>query len=200
MKKILIGMFTLLFTCFFLAFNTSLPNVDIKNQTYHIVYSQELEQPTQIEYMVICNKLSKKYYSRGGLTFYKETTIHTSDDADYFNNIWDKGHMAPAAAFNCNLNDLKRTFSYVNCALQHKDLNRGPWKELESYEKKLAINNVVSIKILVDFSHSIRGSAGAMIPTGFTKIITLNGKLFKAYYFPNESVKENYEKYLIKKY
>ena len=200
MKKILIGMFALLFTCLFLAFNTSLPIVDIKNQTYHIIYSQELEQPTQIEYKITCNKLSKKYYSRSGLTFYKEPTIHTSDDADYFNNQWDKGHMAPAAAFNCNLNDLKRTFSYVNCALQHKDLNRGPWKELEAYEKELAINNIVTITIYVDFSKSSRLPTGASIPTGFSKVITLNGKLFKTYYFPNESVKGSYEKYLIKKY
>jgi hypothetical protein len=53
---------------------------------------------------------------------------------------------------------------------------------------------------LVDFSRSIRGTAGAMIPTGFTKTIMLNGKLFKTYYFPNQSIKNNCEKYLIKKY
>jgi|DEB19_MinimDraft_2_1074335.scaffolds.fasta_scaffold00094_6 endonuclease G len=200
MKKVLIGMLALLLACLFLAFNKNLPNLDIKTPIYHIVYSQEFEQPLEIDYKVQCNKNSKGYYSRGGMDFYIEKNIHTSDYKDYYKNVWDKGHMAPAGDFNCNLQSLKQTFSYVNCALQHQDLNRGAWKELEAYEKELAINNIVTIRILVDFSRSIRGTAGAMIPTGFTKIITLNGKLFKSYYFPNESVKENYEKYLIKKY
>ena len=50
---------------------------------------------------------------------------------DYVNNVWDKGHLAPAAAFNCDRETIKKTFSYLNCALQHEGLNRGPWKELE---------------------------------------------------------------------
>jgi endonuclease G len=177
-----------------------LKNVTINNSIYNIVYSQNFEQPLEISYTVKCNRNSKNYYSRKGLNFYKSKGIHTSDDADYYNNVWDKGHMTPAADFNCDLNSLKLTFSYVNCALQHKDLNRGPWKELEAYEKELAINNVVTINILVDFSQSSRLHTGAMIPTGFSKIITLNGKKFKAYYFPNQSVNENYEKFLVKRY
>lgn len=192
--------YVLLFMLPFISFNKDLPNVIVKTPIYHIIYSQDFEQPLEVEYQVQCNMYSKDYYNRSGMDFYTEKDIHTSDNRDYYKNVWDKGHMAPAAAFNCNLQSLKQTFSYVNCALQHKDLNRGAWKDLEAYEKELAINNVVSIKILVDFSNSTRGTAGAMIPTGFTKIITLNGKLFKAYYFPNESVKENYEKYLIKRY
>lgn len=190
----------LLIAGIFISFGSVLPNIEVKNQTYHIIYSQEFEQPIQISYKIKCNKFSTGYFTRSGLNFYKDEKIHTSDNLDYLNNEWDKGHMAPAAAFNCDLNDLKRTFSYLNCALQHRDLNRGPWKELEAYEKELAINNDVTIVIYIDFSRSSKLPTGATIPTGFSKIITLNGKLFKAYYFPNKSIKENYEKYLIKKY
>jgi DNA/RNA endonuclease G (NUC1) len=108
--------------------------------------------------------------------------------------------MAPAADFNCDETALKETFSYVNCALQHKDLNRGQWKDLESYEKELAINNKVSVLITLDFFGSVRNTTGAMIPVGFTKTISLNGKKFKSYYFPNQRVSGSYEKYLVKKY
>ena len=175
-------------------------NIVITNKVYTIKYSQDFEQPLEVNYTIKCTSKSKEYYSRAGMNFYTIASIHTSDDKDYYNNQYDKGHMAPAAAFNCNAADLKLTFSYVNCTLQHADLNRGAWKELEAYEKELAINNIVTIKILVDFSHSSRLPTGAMIPTGFTKIISLNGKLFKAYYFPNKSTKVNFEKFLIKKY
>lgn len=198
MKNKIIYLLTLI--GIFISFNFTLPNVEIKNQTYHIIYSQTLEQPIQITYKVKCNAFSDKYFSRNGLTFYKEAKIKTSDDQDYLNNEWDKGHMAPAAAFNCDSLDLKRTFSYVNCALQHRDLNRGPWKELEAYEKELAINNDVTIVIYIDFSQSSKLPTGTTIPTGFTKIIILNGRPFKTYYFLNKSVKEKYEKFLIKKH
>jgi len=176
-----------------------LKNVTINNSIYNIVYSQDFEQPLEITYKVKCNRNSKRYYSRKGLDFYEVNGIHTSNDADYYKNIWDKGHMAPAADFNCDINSLKLTFSYVNCALQHQDLNRGQWKALELYEKELAINNEVTIKIFVDFSGSMRLTTGAMIPTGFSKVIYLNGKRFKSYYFPNQSLTGSYEKYLISK-
>ena len=176
-----------------------LDNVTINNSIYKIAYSQDFEQPLEITYDVKCNTSSKKYYSRKGLNFYKPDGIHTSDDADYLNNVWDKGHMAPAADFNCDLNSLKLTFSYANCALQNQDLNRGQWKILESYEKELAINNKVTIKIFVDFVGSTRSITGAMIPAGFNKIIYLNGNKFKAYYFPNKKLEGSYEKYLINK-
>jgi endonuclease G len=148
----------------------------------------------------LCNSKSTNYFSRKGLDFYTVANIHTSDNADYIHNDYDKGHMAPAADFNCNLNSLKQTFSYVNCALQHKDLNRDQWKDLEAYEKELAGNNKVSVEIIVDFNGSVRSSTGAMIPVGFSKIISLNGKSFKSYYFPNQSVTGSYEKFLVKKY
>jgi endonuclease G len=176
-----------------------LKNVTINNSVYTIVYSQDFEQPLEITYDVECTSKSKEYYSRKGLNFYKPDGIHTSDDADYYNNVWDKGHMAPAADFNCNLSSLKSTFSYVNCALQHQDLNRGQWKALEAYEKELAINNEVTIKIYVDFVGSTRLKTGAMLPVGFSKVIYLNGNRFKSYYFPNRRLEGSYEKYLISK-
>ena len=175
-------------------------SIHVKNDVYDITYSQYFEQPLDVKYDVMCNSKSISYFSRKGLNFYTVPDIHTSDDADYYHNDYDKGHMAPAADFNCDLNSLRKTFSYVNCALQHKDLNRGQWKDLEAYEKELAINNKVSIQIVVDFTGSVRNATGAMIPVGFSKIITLNGKLFKSYYFPNQSLAGSYEKFLVKKY
>jgi len=189
---------TLLLICF--NFNQKPNIIQVKNNVYDILYSQDFEQPLQIKYDVQCNSKSTTYFSRKGLNFYKIQNIHTSDDVDYLNNEYDKGHMAPAADFNCDLNSLKLTFSYVNCALQHRDLNRGQWKDLEAYEKELAINNKVSIDIILDFNGSIRNATGAMIPVGFSKIISLNGKVFKSYYFPNQSVAGSFEKFLVKKY
>jgi len=192
-------LFLLLIAAFLSAGATSqeLKNVVINNSAYSILYSQDFEQPLEITYRVQCNGNSKNYYSRKGINFYKQEGINTSDNADYYKNIWDRGHMAPAAAFNCDLEKLRLTFSYVNIALQHQHLNRGQWRALEQYEKELAINNEVTIKIFVDFTGSTRLTTGAMVPVGFSKVIYLNGKRFKSYYFPNESLDGSYEEYLI---
>lgn len=179
-----------------------LPNVTIKKQHYTSVYSQSLEQPLTVTYEVLCSSVKSKanYNSRQGLNFYVESGIHTSDNADYAHNDYDKGHMAPAADFNCDETALKETFSYVNCTLQHKDLNRGLWKELEAYEKELAATHAVTVKIQIEFTKITRVATGAAIPTGFTKTIYLEGKPFKSYYFPNQSLVGSFEKYLVKKY
>lgn len=177
-----------------------LRDIDVSTSIYHIKYSQRFKQPLEIDYTVQCNPTSDVHYSRKGLTFYTVDSIQTSDDRDYYRNVWDKGHMAPAAAFNCDLMSLTQTFSYINCALQHKDLNRGPWKYLEQYERELAINNNITVNIQVDFSGASRLKTGAMIPTGFRKTICVNGKLFKTYYFPNQSVRGSYENFLEKKW
>lgn len=150
---------------------------------YTVRYSEALEQPLSVEYKVLCPDGSA---SRKGMDFYKNDSVHTSDNADYKANVWDKGHMAPAAAFNCTKEMLKKTFSYLNCALQHQDLNRVHWRLLEAYERDLAKEGEVFIAITVHYVNSIVLPTGATVPSGFTKKIFLNGELHSCYYFPNE--------------
>jgi DNA/RNA endonuclease G (NUC1) len=93
--------------------------------------------------------------------------------------------MAPAADFNCNAEMLKKTFSYLNCALQHQDLNRGLWRLLEAYERELANRGDVYVVINVHYDDAEVLPTGATVPSGFTKKIYLNGQLSECYYFPN---------------
>lgn len=158
--------------------------VYFKNKTFSVIYSEKLEQPLELEYEVKC---TNNLYSRKGLDFYKVDGIITSDDNDYSNNFYDKGHLAPAANFNCDEEMLYETFSYLNCALQHQDLNRGTWKYLENYERMLALKYKVSVKVKCTFSKSSKVlNTGATIPDGFFKIIKYNDKT-EIYYFPNIS-------------
>ena len=113
----------------------SQPNIGIDTDIFSVRYSSQLEQPLFISYTVLCPNGDA---SRSGLDFRLYEGVHTSDNDDYKNNEWDKGHLAPAAAFNCDRDMLKQTFTYINCSLQHEGLNRGPWKELEEFERNLA--------------------------------------------------------------
>ena len=157
----------------------------IKTDIYTVVYSEYYEQPLKLTYIVQCPTGDA---SRSGLDFYTNDSVKTSNVHDYRNNEWDRGHLAPAAAFNCDRETLKKTFSYLNCALQHEGLNRGPWKELERFERNLAKFFEVSVSIEVDFGKSpYRVPTGAAIPIGFRKTISFDNKLYQ-FYFPNEDV------------
>jgi endonuclease G len=158
----------------------------IKTDIFEVEYSEELEQPLKLTYTVGCPLGDA---SRSGLDFHKEDGYLTSDNEDYKDNPYDKGHLAPAAAFNCDRETIKKTFSYLNCALQHEGLNRGPWKELERFERNLAkIYPEVVVVITVNFEETPeRVPGGAAIPTSFVKEITFGDRTIK-FLFPNQDV------------
>lgn len=182
-----------------LAFSQTLrDSVKVKTQIYEICYSEKLESPLWVKYTVQCPNGTA---SRAGMDFYTEANIHTSDNADYVANVYDKGHMAPAADFNCDKPMLKQTFSYVNCALQDQYLNRGVWRILEMQERTWALTQPVSVTIVVVFDKtSIKLPSGATIPAGFYKTIFLEkSKTTYKYYFPNtKPTKSQFADYLIK--
>lgn len=174
------------------------PEVFIDAGIYKVVYSEVYQQPLEVRYQITC-KDGKA--SRKGLDFFTNDSVITSDNLDYANNVWDKGHCAPAAAFNCSSETLKRTFSYLNCVLQHQDLNRGAWRLLEAHERDLAaVSSDVEIVILMDFDSLSRVlPSGATVPNGFWKTIKVKGKPVECYYFPNERPQStDYRKFTVK--
>ncbi len=168
-------------------FNVYSQTVEIENDVFEVLYSEDLEQPLKVNYFVKC---SNGKFSRSGLDFVKEKNVHTSDNNDYRNNVWDKGHMAPAAAFSCSEETLRQTFSYLNCSLQHESLNRGPWKSLEGLERDLAfLYGEVEVIIEVVFSEQSEIlDSGATVPDAFKKTIIINNDSF-SFYFENKNVK-----------
>ena len=171
-------------------------NVHVKSDIFEIMYSEVLEQPLWVKYKVLCPNGKT---SRSGMDFYTNDSIHTSDDNDYVNNIYDKGHMVPAADFNCSREMLYKTFTYLNCSLQNKYLNRTIWKFLERRERELAINNTVYVEIRVVFRKKPTIlPTGAAIPYGYVKIIRY-GSVTEEYYFKNKKPEYlDYTKYRLK--
>ena len=192
-KAIKIISFICLWFLFLGAVQTKLPDVKIKTNQFDITYSQHFEQPLIVEYDVACTETK---FSRKGLDFYVCDSIHTSDNGDYANNEWDKGHMAPAADFACDEALLKGTFTYLNCTLQQEKLNRGVWRLLEAHERDLAIKGKTHVKIQCHFSTKSKNlPSGSTIPDGYTKTITC-GSIKEVYYFPNTvPTKKTYNEY-----
>tara|TARA_B100000768_G_C11284285_1_gene380978 strand:- start:8282 stop:8899 length:618 start_codon:yes stop_codon:yes gene_type:complete len=167
--------------------------VMIDKGIYKASYNEIYEQPNWIEYTV-SNR--PKNVDRGSKDFYLEPGIATSNDADYYKNEWDKGHLAPAATFSDSEENLNKTFSFINCAMQIDNLNRGEWAQLEQQVRDWSVNGNIKVKIELVFAanHEIRNT-GVHIPTGFWKNLTFTNGDQNCYYFPNTSTNKNWDKY-----
>jgi endonuclease G len=175
----------------------ALKDIKIKNQVFEVNYSQTLEQPLELVYRST-NRVTN--VNRGSMDFWVDPKIKTSDGKDYEKNVYDKGHLAPAATFSDNMNNLKTTFSYLNCALQNQYLNRGEWRMLEEQERKWDDKENLTIKVTLDFDKSsIVLPTGATVPKGFTKHIYFEtSKKWDCYYFLNEKPTKPWEEHKIK--
>jgi len=167
-------------------------NVRIKNNVFEVLYSQSLEQPLVIKYRSTNRPTN---VNRGAMDFYKESNTKTSDADDYKANIYDKGHGAPAATFSDNMENLKQTFSYLNCIMQDQYLNRGEWRLLEEQERKWddTENLTILIKTFFD-TPAKRVETGAAVPSHLQKHIYFEKqKKWKCYVFLNEKPKFHWD-------
>jgi endonuclease G len=187
MKKIVI-----LFSFLILSLISFGQNVRIKNDVFEVLYSQSLEQPLIIKYRSTNRPTN---VNRGAMDFYKEANIKTSDADDYVKNIYDKGHGAPAATFSDNMENLKQTFSYLNCIMQDKYLNRGEWRMLEEQIRKWDDTENITVLIKTFFDKPVKKvTTGAAIPSHLQKHIYFEKqKKWKCYVFLNEKPKFSWE-------
>jgi endonuclease G len=172
-------------------------SVYIKSDIFEIVYSEKLEQPLWIRYKVLCPTGTAP---RTGMDFFIVDSVKTSDNKDYEHNPYDKGHLAPAADFNCTKEMLFKTFTYLNCTLQQENLNRTTWRLLESHERELAKTTTVEVVIKCNFSKkSLVLPSGATVPDSYIKTIYYSDKK-EIYFFKNEKpYSTDFKRFLLKK-
>jgi DNA/RNA endonuclease G (NUC1) len=163
-------------------------SVLVETPVFTVMYSETLEQPLWIKYRSTNRPTN---VNRGHMNFYKEANVHTSDDADYKANLYDKGHGAPAATFSDNMENLKQTFSYLNSIMQDQYLNRGEWRMLEEQERKWDDEEPLTVIIKTYFDKPVkRVPTGAAIPVYMDKHIYFEkSKKWKCYVFLNQKPK-----------
>ena len=167
-------------------------SVKVTNNVFSVIYSEKLEQPIWLKYRSTNRPTN---VNRGSMDFYGEKLIKTSDNEDYKNNIYDKGHIAPAATFSDEMENLKQTFSYLNSALQDQYLNRGEWRLLEEQERKWDDSESLTVIVKVFFDNTSKKlPTGATVPSYFQKHIFFEKqKKWKCFVFLNEKPKFAWE-------
>ena len=168
--------------------------VIVENAVFKVWYNEVLEQPVQLIYT---STNRPKNVDRGSMNFYNEADYHTSDNADYYANVWDKGHLAPAATFSDSKENLRQTFSFLNCALQNQYLNRGEWRLLEEQEREWddEQNLTITVDLVWDEGFEILPTGGH-VPTHMIKHIKFdNDGSYRCFRFPNVKPIEGWEEH-----
>ena len=171
--------------------------VIIENAVFKVWYSEVKEQPTKLVYT---STNRPKNVDRGSMNFYNESDYHTSDNADYYANVWDKGHLAPAATFSDSKENLRQTFSFLNCALQDQYLNRGEWRLLEEQERRWddTQNLIVEVELVFDEGHLVLPTGGHVPSDMIKHIYFVKDGVWRCFEFDNVKPIKGWEEHEVK--
>ena len=130
---------SLLDTTHILAYGYPAYSDTVLDQTYFIIaYNRNLKIPEWVAYYLTKESLtgttprSDDFRPDPELPADKQASL-----ADYERSGYDRGHMAPAAAFKQNRKAMSTTFLLTNMTPQTPQINRYGWKDLEEDERKL---------------------------------------------------------------
>ena len=201
MKKVLFSLLTLVvFAC---TAEAQIVEPELREEVYvetsifKVWYSEVKEQPTKLIYT---STNRPKNADRGSMDFWVPKDVHTSDSKDYYRNIYDKGHLAPAATFSDSKENLKATFSYLNCALQDQYMNRGEWRLLEEQERVWDDESdlTITVELVWDEGYIILPTGGH-VPTDMIKHIYFDKTgSWRCFEFENVKPTKGWEEHEVK--
>jgi len=152
------------------------PNDQIIYHTaYTLSYNETHEQPNWVKYMVTKTDLENNVAKRKN-NFKEDTSVITGSAqlVDYKGSGYDRGHLAPAATFVDSQKEMDESFYMSNISPQYPSFNRGIWKKIETYERKMAMEKdtvyVICGGVLTDDLKTI-GPNEVSVPRFFYKII-----------------------------
>ena len=98
---------------------------------------------------------------------------------DYLHSGYDMGHLIPSEDRSRTTKQNEGTFLRTNMTPQRPDLNRGPWRYLEDYTRKIATEKgkdvqVIAGGVMPDRMKTI--GSGVAVPTAFFKIAVVLDK------------------------
>jgi endonuclease G len=160
-------------------------DLTVETPIFTVYYSESKQQPITLTYL---STDRPKNVDRGSMNFRTEKDYYTSDNNDYKGTPYDKGHLAPAATFSDSYENLRATFSFLNCALQKDKLNRGAWRLLEQEERVWddIQNLTITIENIFEEGHEVLPTGGH-IPTTMIKTIYFEQDgTCRKFVFPNQ--------------
>jgi len=182
---------------------------ETRSYTEKFINENNCNQIIDNEFIVMCYDYQKKavkavsYTLEGDLmnelnilkrpSFYVEQKLKPKDrisTTDYTNSGYDKGHMAPDAAFDWSQESLDAVYTLANIIPQAPQVNRRSWAKLESYVRdkaeELGELNIVNV-IKYGQRSSRMGRHRMAISKGYYKILYNEDENYEeCFYYSNK--------------
>ena len=173
--------------------NTSDCNQIIKKNYITICYDYNLKAPTAVSYTLdgsLVNELNieERPYFKIEPTIQRE---YRASYSDYTNSGYDRGHLAPDAAFDWSKESLNEVYTLANIIPQARKVNRYTWTKAERYARFVAVQrgqiNVINVVKYSDAPLRI-GIHGIAVPSGYYKVLYSDDQSYtKCLYYANNN-------------
>jgi len=171
----------------------------MRTKVYHKKYSQILYSH-KFHNAIFVNYQLKKGESNKGIKrtddfridFLVDSTISLED---YKYSGYDRGHLKPAGSSKTSKEEMSESFLLSNISPQYPQINRGTWKSIEEYERKL-LNyydslNINTGTIFKNYFNKKLPNSKIRVPKYFFKTIMTPDSLTIAFLCANEAVKDS---------
>jgi DNA/RNA endonuclease G (NUC1) len=164
--------------------------VKVQYHGFTVTYDADRLAPVRAEYTLTKEQAENDPGLPRDPGFHQDKEVGSARSKDYPKG-WDRGHLVPAEnASRLSKEALHDSFSTVNAAPQNPELNRGPWRVLESRARALAKEHG-RVDVVVECEYAAGDKSDGKtpcIPTHWTMRMKWKGGA-KAWRIPNAACK-----------
>ena len=167
-------------------------NQIIDNEFIHICYDYKLKAAKSVAYHLDGDLMNNPNIDERP-SFYVEKSIekrYRVSDTDYTNSNYDRGHLAPDAAFDWSEESLKAVYTLANIIPQAPQVNRNMWSQVEKYarDKAIELGELEVINVVKYGKQSKRiGKNKMAVSRGFYKVLYNNQESYEeCFYYANK--------------
>jgi len=161
---------------------------------YTICYNYTLKSATAVSYTLegdLVNELNIPNRPNFNVEILLDEPYRISS-SDYTNSGFDRGHLAPDAAFDWSEESLKSTYSLANIIPQVRTINQRTWSKAEDYARLIAVlRDKVNVLNIIKYAQTPprMGKNAMAISSGYYKVLYSDDQSYKEcfYYQNNES-------------
>jgi endonuclease G len=170
--------------------------ITIYHKYYTTTFSKSKHFPVVVKYWLTRSMVDCKHRYKCSNKFKPDPLIpkYTNLDKDYKKSGYDRGHQMNAYDCGCDSTAIAESFYYSNVAPHLPSLNRGIWKQLEEYPRKLVQEYDSVLLWCGSVAFHDRFIGRAVVPDYCWKIIFIKiSGIVKAYSFRNDIILKRYK-------
>ena len=163
----------------------------LDNEFITICYDYKLKAAKSVAYTLDGDLMNDPNIDKRP-SFYSEKSLdkkYRISTTDYTNSGYDRGHLAPDAAFDWSQESLDAVYTLANIIPQAPQVNRNMWSKVEKFSRKKAVE-LGELKVInvIKYAKNTKkiGKNKMSVSRGFYKVLYNDDKEYKeCFYYSN---------------